>query len=449
MSMPAYGRYRESSVGWLGLVPTHWTDTRLRFVARLNPSKSEVAHRARDEEVSFVPMDAVGEDGSLRLNQCRVIGDVETGYTFFRDGDVTVAKITPCFENGKGAIMRGLVGGIGFGTTELIVARPLPGNSPDFLHWLFNSTAFRKVGEGAMYGAGGQKGVPEDFVRDFALALPTPSEQSAIAAFLDRETDKIDALVEAQRRLIELLKEKRQAVISHAVTKGLDPAAPLKDSGVEWLGEVPAHWSLTTVGRVCDALSYGFTNPMPTADEGPYMLTANDIGDGRINFETARRTTWEAYQALTAKSRPQSGDILLTKDGTLGRIAVHDGQDACINQSVAFLRTVRSIVSPEFLAPALSSGVYQDRMIFEAGGTTIKHIYISRLAKMALAVPPLQEMAEIAAWCERALANADQLIEAALRGIELLGERRSALISAAVTGKIDVRGLVLDQAEAA
>jgi type I restriction enzyme S subunit len=247
MTIRAYGSYRDSGVELLGDVPSHWSSSRVRFAVRLNPSKSEVAHRDRDEDVSFVPMDAVGEDGSLRLDQTRPIGEVETGYTYFRDGDVVVAKITPCFENGKGAIMRGLIGGVGFGTTELIVARPTGQTSAAYIYWLFNSGAFRKLGEGSMYGAGGQKRVPDDFVRDFAVALPPPSDQTAIAAFLDRETGKIDALAEAQRRLIELLKEKRQAVISHAVTKGLDPTAPMKDSGVEWLGDVPEHWGVSRI----------------------------------------------------------------------------------------------------------------------------------------------------------------------------------------------------------
>lgn len=112
MSFPRYERYKDSGVEWLGEVPEHWEVKRLRFAAQLNPSKGEVAELDRETEVSFLPMEAVGDDGSLNLDRIRAIGDVETGYTYFREGDVTIAKITPCFENGKGAIMRGLLGGI-------------------------------------------------------------------------------------------------------------------------------------------------------------------------------------------------------------------------------------------------------------------------------------------------------------------------------------------------
>jgi len=135
---------------------------------------------------------------------------------------------------------------------------------------------------------------------------------------------------------------------------------------------------------------------MPTADEGPFLLTANDINDGRILYESARHTTVDAFKDdLTDKSRPQIGDVLLTKDGTLGRTAVHDGREVCINQSVALLRPMRSKLRSDFLASVLESQRYQDRLIFEAGGTAIKHIYITRVAQMPFPLPSLAEQDKI------------------------------------------------------
>ena len=214
---------KDSGIEWLGEVPERWEVKRLRFVAQLNPSKGENAGLDRETEVSFLPMEAVGDDGSLNLERTRPVGEVETGYTYFREGDVTIAKITPCFENGKGAVMRNLVGGIGFGTTELIVARPKPFEAAsNYLHWLFISTWFRKYGEASMYGAGGQKRVPDDFVRNFAIAFPSYDEQQTIAAFLDRETVKIDTLTTEAKTAITLLQERRTALISAAVTGKID-----------------------------------------------------------------------------------------------------------------------------------------------------------------------------------------------------------------------------------
>jgi type I restriction enzyme S subunit len=214
---------KPSGIEWLGDVPGHWEVKRLRDVANLNPSKSEIATLERDALVSFLPMSAIGEDGSLCLDSEKSISELESGYTYFRNGDVTIAKITPCYENGKGALMHSLTQGVGFGTTELIVVRPKPEEScGEFLHFLFVSTVVRNIGESHMYGAGGQKRVPDDFVRNFATGFPPAPEQAAIAAFLDAALAKFDTLTTEAQRAIDLLQERRTALISAAVTGQID-----------------------------------------------------------------------------------------------------------------------------------------------------------------------------------------------------------------------------------
>ena len=191
-----------------------------------------------------MPMEAIAKYGGLDLSLTRELSDVADGYTYFSNGDVLVAKITPCFENGKGSLASELVNGIAFGTTELHVLRCRPELDKQYAFYLTLAEAFRKLGEAEMYGAGGQKRVPESFVTNLRHPLPPLPEQRAIAEFLDRETARIDALLSRKERLIELLQEKRTALISRAVTRGLDPNAPMRDSGVEWLGEIPAHWEV-------------------------------------------------------------------------------------------------------------------------------------------------------------------------------------------------------------
>lgn len=214
---------KNSGIEWLGQIPEHWEVKRLRHIATLNPSKSEAAEFDSDTEVSFLPMEAIGEDGSLALERTRAIAEVSTGYTYFREGDVTIAKITPCFENGKGAVMRGLVQGVGFGTTELIVVRPQENvTTSAYLDWVFRTRPFRALGEGAMYGAGGQKRVPDDFVRDFAIGIPPMGEQAQIIAYLDQISASFDALSSEAQSAITLLAERRAALISAAVTGKID-----------------------------------------------------------------------------------------------------------------------------------------------------------------------------------------------------------------------------------
>ncbi len=274
-----------------------------------------------------------------------------------------------------------------------------------------------------------------------AVRIPAVSADlhSDIADFLDRETQKIDTLVLGKQRLLELLQERRAALTSHAVTSGLHDGAPMRDSGSVWLGRIPASWEIQPLGRYLRRITYGFTNPMPAEDEGPYMLTANDIGDGEILWAQARRTSTEAFAwDLTDKSRPRAGDVLVTKDGTLGRVAVHDGRPACVNQSVAVLRS-NGTLRPGFLSAMLRAEPYKSRVVFDAGGTTIRHIYITRLAKMLCAVPPLAEQDDILAHVARMDAESTAMGGVVGRAIDALHEYRSALITAAVTGQIDVR----------
>jgi type I restriction enzyme S subunit len=214
---------KPSGVDWLGDVPEGWEVVRLRHIARMNPSKSEIASVERDAIVSFLPMEAVGEDGSLDLSRHRTLGEVESGYTYFRDGDVTYAKITPCFENGKGALMAGLDNSFGFGTTELTVLRPNCARIlPEYLASLIASPAFLKLGEGHMYGAGGQKRVPDDFARDFVTALPPRPEQAEIVSHVAAMKAQFDTLSATAESAIALLQERRAALISAAVTGKID-----------------------------------------------------------------------------------------------------------------------------------------------------------------------------------------------------------------------------------
>ena len=226
-------KMKDSGIKWLGKIPEEWKLERLRFHIKLNPSKSELRNYKENTIASFIPMEAVGKYGGINREETKTIDEAVGGYTYFKNNDVVVAKITPCFENGKGAIADNLSNGIGFGTTEFHVLRPEPHMDSCFLFYLTISYPFRKLGEAEMKGAAGQKRVPEDFIRDLRHTIPSYEEQKFIASFLDRETEKIDALIAKKERQIELLQEKRFALISHAVTKGLNPNAKMKDSGIE------------------------------------------------------------------------------------------------------------------------------------------------------------------------------------------------------------------------
>jgi type I restriction enzyme S subunit len=289
MKYPAYEKYKDSGVSWLGTIPKHWDVRRIRFACLSNPIKSELKNIKGDEKVSFVPMEAVGEYGGMILETEKELNSVYNGYTYFAENDVVVAKITPCFENGKGAIARGLTNGVAFGTTELHVLRPFEGYSNRFIFYLSISNPFREIGASEMLGAGGQKRVPENFLKNFRAGMPGLTEQEMIADFLDQKTAQIDQLIGKKQALIEKLNEKRTAMITRAVTKGLDESVPMKDSGVEWLGKVPEHWEVKKTKFLTQLLRGQFSHRPrndPDLYDGEYpFIQTGDVSNARKYIE--------------------------------------------------------------------------------------------------------------------------------------------------------------------
>ena len=442
-----YPQYKDSGVEWLGEVPEHWEVKRLRFVAEINPSKIEVAQLDRRTEVSFLAMELIGEDGTLTLDRSRPIDEVESGYTYFREDDVVIAKITPCFENGKGAIMRGLLGGIGFGTTELIVFRPKEGKTTsEYLNLILLSSPFRKLGESEMYGAGGQKRIPEDFVRNFSIAFPPLKEQISISSFLDRETSRIDTLISEKERLISLLQEYRQALISHAVTKGLDPKVKMKDSGVEWLGEVPEHWEVKRLKHIANVRLSNVDKHTVEGQKVVRLCNYLDVYNHRnitskIDFMSATASD-EQIERLSL----QKDDVIITKDSEdpsdigIPALIAEDIFGLVCGYHLAILRPTAS--NGEYLYYLLQSTFVRSAFEIEATGMTRYALGKYSIENLAFALPNQSEQTSISSFLDRKTSHIDTLISKAQKFIDLLKEYRSSLITAAVTGKIAVREVV-------
>jgi type I restriction enzyme S subunit len=427
MSWPSYSRYKPSGVEWLGEVPEHWGTKRGRFCMDVNPPSHRLRTLLADDEVSFVPMEAVGEYGVLKLEQTRNICEVGSGYTEFDEGDVVVAKITPCFENGKGALAAGLLNGAAFGTTELLVLRSASNLQRRFLFYYTISSFFRSMGEGEMYGAGGQKRVPPEFCKNVPIPLPLISEQSAIADFLDRETAKIDTLVAKKRTLIERLKEKRAALISRTVTRGLPPDAAraaglephprLKPSGIDWLGDVPDHWK---VSQLKWAVMFQRGHDLP----------ADDREAGRVPLVSS-----SGVSATHSMAIAEAPGIVTGRYGTIGQFYLVEEDYWPLNTTLysihlhgnepRFLQALLTHLAPLFLLNAVKSAV---------PGVDRNDIHPVRTV-----VPPKPEQESIAAFLNRETVKINGLVAKVETAIDRLLEYRTALITAAVTGKIDVR----------
>ncbi|MFT0632615.1 restriction endonuclease subunit S [Pseudomonas sihuiensis] len=295
-----------------------------------------------------------------------------------------------------------------------------------------------------MAGGDLRDGLNLELIGNIPALLPAEAEQTQIARFLDHETARIDALIEEQQRLIELLKEKRQAVISHAVTKGLDPTVPMKDSGVEWLGKVPAHWVVSRLKNVVSFITSGPRGWSDYIDESgeDIFLQSGDM-DNRLNvlFDKAKRiTTPEGAEGV--RTRVCEGDVFVCITGAnTGRVAVVKDMPGVsyVNQHLGLLRPQVLSCDSRYLGYALSSTSCQTYFSVEQYGLK-EGLSLTDLAEAPLMVPTIAEQVALVKSVEEQLINLDKLSVDAERTVELLTERRAALISAAVTGKIDVRG---------
>ncbi len=433
MSFPAYSSYNSSGIDWLGDLPNHW---------RVEPVK-----RVAEFQTGWTP--PTGRDDLYGGSNIWVtIGDLGGRVVSESAKQVTdeAIELVGISASPKGSLLFSFklsIGQVAFAGCDLFtneaIATFLPGGELDLSFAYYALPVF--VVQNAAENIYGAKLLNQELIRTAALAIPPANEQAAIAVFLDRETAKIDALVEEQLRLIELLKEKRQAVISHAVTKGLDPRAPMKDSDIEWLGEVPEHWQLSKVkfatSHVVDCLH---TTPTYEGDLIFPAIRTADIEPGRLLLDQTRLVSRKIYEERIQRLRPAAGDILYSREGERFGMAalVPDGVDLCLGQRMMMFRSNDENCS-KYLMWTLNSNVVLQQVDLSTGGSTSPHINISDIVNFDIPRPPQDEQQQISDFIDERTGAFDELIVTAEGVVALLQERRSALIAAAVTGKIDVR----------
>ena len=447
-----YPEYKDSGVDWLGNIPFHWEKSRIGFEASIKARLGWKGLKA-DEYVEdgYIFLATPNIKGSeIDFNNVNYITKFrydESPEIKINVGDVLVTKDGS--TTGTCNIVRKLPSPATV-NSSIAVIRPIRNLVSEYLYYFFLSPYTQsviKLMQGGM-------GVPHLFQADlceFNILLPPMNEQRTIAAFLDYETARIDRLIAQQQRLIELLKEKRQAVISHAVTKGLNPNAPMKNSGIEWLGQVPEHWDICLIKYKCDDITDGAHTSPETEGGQELFVSIKDIKDGVIDFERALLTSSESYQHLVKSGcQPFAGDILFSKDGTIGQTAVTpDGISFVVASSLIIIRPNRSVVRPSFLNFLLQSCATKEQVESFVKGAALRRLSIQNLLKVFGVFPSLYEQDAISGYLETTLAHYSELESKAFQAISLMQERRTALISAAVTGKIDLRGWTPPVEEAA
>ena len=447
-----YRAYRDSGVEWLGRIPAHWEAKRLKTMASVQLSN----------------VDKLSEEGQVPVKLCNYVdvyyNDFITAEVDFmsatatpeqvrrfllRAGDVVITKDSEAWNDiAVPAVVGEDLSDVLCGY-HLAHIKPGPDLDGRFLARQFSGIGTRDQFHVAANGIT-RFGLGGDAIRTGLFPVAPIGEQRAIADFLDRETAKIDALVAKKERLIELLQEKRTALITRAVTRGLDPNVPMKDSGVEWLGEIPAHWDVMPFGRLVRHIEQGWSpvaEDRPAAEDEWGVIKLSAISKGI--FRQDEHKTLPLRLHPDARYEIRQDDFLLTRSNTpdlVGDVCVVGGvrSQLMLCDLVYRLSLVGAAVDRNFLAYWFLSPIGRHQIEVEARGSSQSMVKVSQgiIRGWVVALPPLDEQRAIAAFLVREAARIDALIAKVREAIDHLREFRTALISAAVTGRIDVREAV-------
>ena len=438
MSFLRYGAYKESGVKWLGEVPEHWNVNRNKHIFHI--VNEAVGERSTDFQLLSLTLRGV-IPRDINSGKGKFPAEFDT-YQIVKPGDIVFCL----FDIDETPRTVGIASKLGMITGAYTVTTVLSCADPRFIYYYYFNIDLRK-GLRPFY-TGLRKVVRPETFMNIEMPLPPKLEQTQISNFLDHETDRIDTLIAEQQQLIALLKEKRQAVISHTVTKGLDPTALMKDSGVEWLGEVPTHWEVARVKHVIQGFAQGWS---PQCDNVP-IENDKECGVLKVGCVNGGIFSAQENKRLPENLNPipelflKSGDVLISRANTrelVGSAALveSDQPNLMLSDKLFRLRTTEDIL-PKHLVLYLGTSNVRHQIELEATGASSSMLNIGQaiIKELSIPVPPISEQLEITTKLEISLGELYRLQKEAQLTQDLLQERRSALISAAVTGKIDVRG---------
>lgn len=445
MTWPAYPRYKRSGIEWLGDVPSEWA------VDRLKQSVLRGQNGVWGDEPDGGPDDI----------RCVRVADFDRPHLRIQDRDITYRKVSSSDRRGRvlepGNLILEKSGGgeknpVGFvvlydkgepAVCSNFVAKVTlrPGMNPRYWTYVHHSLYHSRLTQPSIKQTSGIQNLDQQSYFNERVCFPPEDEQTSIADFLDRETAKIDALIAKQEQLIATLREDRTATITHAVTKGLNPDVEMKDSGVELLGEIPRVWSVRPFLRCVDGrVDYRGATPKKV-DDGVLLITARNVRPGWIDYTISEEyVSADEYGGIMRRGLPEVGDLLFTMEAPLGNAALVDRTDIALAQRIIKFRPDPRVVHRKFLLYAVIAESFQAQLVARATGSTALGLKASKLPELQLVVPDIREQRRIAGFLDERCARIEALINKANEVIDMLREYRSALITDAVTGKIDVRG---------
>jgi len=435
-----YPAYKDSGVEWLGEIPAHWEVNRTKFAARLRSGHTPSRQHPEYWQDCTIPWFGLADVWQIREGQIEYVYETTEKISELGLAN-SAARLLP-----KGTVILSRTASVGFSailgvdmatTQDFVNWVCRPTLQPEYLLYVFRSMEheFRRLTMGSTHQT-----IYMPAVGGFSTPIPPVPEQDQIVAVVRKETARIDALVAKKGRLIELLQEQRTALITRAVTKGLDPNVPMKDSGVEWLGEIPARWEVRRLRHISPNLGVGVVvNPSNyVASVGLPFLYGSDISEGQIDAEQSRRISPHDSKRLP-KSQLHAGDLVMVRVGAPGVTAVVPPELEGANcASLLVIRRSPGVAS-SWLCYALNSRYVRSQIEVVQYGAAQEQFNVRHAVNFVVAVPPLREQESVAAFLGHHTERIDTLAAKIREAIDHLQELRTALISAAVTGKIDVR----------
>ncbi len=446
---PAYHMYKKSKIDWVDDIPKHWSTSKLRYMFCFEKGLTITKENLKDDGIPCVNYGEVHSKYGFEVDPQRdTLKCVDESYlqssysSLLQVGDLVFADTSEDVD-GSGNFTQLIRDHPVFAGYHTIIARPKDSKCSRFYAYLMDSKELRTQIRHAVKGVK-VFSITQAILRAVNIWLPPIDEREKIAHFLDYETAKIDTLIDKQQQLIKLLKEKRQAVISHAVTKGLNPSVPMKDSGVEWLGKVPKHWDVSKIKHYAKIES-GHT---PSKAKEEYWINCNipwvSLNDSKqlkvVDYidDTEYKISELGMANSSAHLLPEKA-VVFTRDASIGLSAITTRPMAVSQHLIAWICDEDYLI-PEFLLLVFYAMESEfDRYTF---GATLKTIGMDNVRSLTAAIPPIQEQSKIIHWAFSNVGKIKASLEKAENVISLLQERRTALISAAVTGKIDVRNWV-------
>ena len=423
---PRYENYQDTGVEWLGTVPSAWAITRLGTVF--------TERRTKVSDKDYEPL-SVTKNGILQQLDSAAKTNDGDNRKLVKKGDFVINSRSDRKGSSGVSPLDGSVSLIN------IVLQP-KGIHPDFCNYVLKSYAFveeyYRMGHGIVADLWTTR---YDEMRGILMALPSPDEQRAIATFLDDKCAKIDGAVKIKEDQIALLRERRQIIIQDAVTRGLNPSAPMKASGIDWIGQIPAHWGVSKLKFLSRKIVDG-THFTPTyVAEGVPFLRVTDLTnmiDGKINWDETRRIPRKEHVELSKRADAEFGDVLLSKNGTIGLTKVIDWTDEfSFFVSLCLIKLTKEL-SPHYFAAFFGSPLVDEQLSFGSLRTSVTNLHLEKIKELLIVVPPRDEQEELVAYIREISKPIDAGIALKNAQIAALKEYKTSLINAAVTGKIKV-----------